>query len=328
MERKALDEVESGGRRRVDVARDWWARFERELSAAKAIVGVLGCPSERISARVRAARKAGRPGRLRLIQGVSPETKKPYEFAGCDADSKEVRTCGHKGSGQGRPTPSPPLRACAVRGTASSRRQPEGWRSLVEMRRARLVSRRAKVGAGESAGMSGVLSSNGPPRATRSKGRILLGVLQVTRSSSPPTSSAASKSAGVAPEPRFLHNGSALLYQRARMAAHSYDSTTLNSAGETTVRDRDLLERLPTLTIVWHPDVARKSASPRSLRPTSTCLATDRRLGTAHRAPRDRRWAIPTSARVSHRSGFECSRRRSKSLPGARWPTSGSTGPD
>jgi two-component system, NtrC family, nitrogen regulation response regulator GlnG len=45
------------------------------------------------------------------------------------------------------------------------------------------------------------------------------------------------------------------------MAASSYDSTTLNSAGETTVRDRDLLDRLPTLTIVWHPDVARVGQS-------------------------------------------------------------------
>ena len=45
------------------------------------------------------------------------------------------------------------------------------------------------------------------------------------------------------------------------MAAPSYDSPTLNSAGETTVRDRDLLDRLPTLTIVWHPDVARVGQS-------------------------------------------------------------------
>ena len=110
---RALDEVESGERRRVDVARDWWARFERELSAAKAIVPRL--PERKDLGPCPSCAKAGRAGRLRLIQGVSPETKKPYEFAGCDADSKEVRTCGHKAQVKdGRLLPSPPCSQCAA----------------------------------------------------------------------------------------------------------------------------------------------------------------------------------------------------------------------
>lgn len=41
------------------------------------------------------------------------------------------------------------------------------------------------------------------------------------------------------------------------MAAPSLDSPTLSPAGQTTVRDSDLLRRVPTLTILWHPDVSR-----------------------------------------------------------------------
>jgi DNA topoisomerase-1 len=125
---RALDEIESGKRRRVDVARDWWARFERELAAAKAIKPCL--PERKDLGPCPSCAKAGRSGRLRLIQGVSPETKKPYEFAGCDADSREVRACGHKAQVKdGRLLPSPPCSQCAVPLRAVSRKDGgHSWR--------------------------------------------------------------------------------------------------------------------------------------------------------------------------------------------------------
>jgi DNA topoisomerase-1 len=90
----ALDEIEAGKRNRLDVASTWWARFEPELVTARGLKAQqperkdLG-PCPKCSAE-------GRTGRLRLIQGVSADTKKAYEFAGCDADTKEARVCGQK----------------------------------------------------------------------------------------------------------------------------------------------------------------------------------------------------------------------------------------
>lgn len=45
------------------------------------------------------------------------------------------------------------------------------------------------------------------------------------------------------------------------MAALTHDAPTLFPAGETTVRDGDLLGRVPTLTILWHPDLSRVGQS-------------------------------------------------------------------
>jgi DNA topoisomerase-1 len=108
---KALDEIEAGQRTRVDVARGWWSRFEQELLAAKAIAPRLierkdlgPCPK---------CTSENRSGHLRLIQGVNPETKKPYEFAACDADTRDSRACGHKAQVKdGQLIVSPPCPSC------------------------------------------------------------------------------------------------------------------------------------------------------------------------------------------------------------------------
>ena len=123
---KALDEIEQGAKDRVEVARTWWSRFEQELTAAKAIKPRaaerkdLGpCPK---------CATEGRAGRLRLIQGVNVDTKKPYEFAGCDADTKESRVCGHKAQVKdGQLLTSPPCPSCGAPLRAVNRK--DGGRS-------------------------------------------------------------------------------------------------------------------------------------------------------------------------------------------------------
>jgi DNA topoisomerase I len=108
---RALDEIEQGSKGRVEVARLWWSRFAQELAAAKTLKpraierkDLGSCP--------RCAAE-GRSGRLRLIQGVNAETKKPYEFAGCDADTKEKRVCGNKAQVRdGQVIISPPCPHC------------------------------------------------------------------------------------------------------------------------------------------------------------------------------------------------------------------------
>jgi hypothetical protein len=65
---------------------------------------------------------------LRLIQGVNVETKKPYEFAACDVDSKEARICGHKAQVKdGLLLPSLPCPSCAAPMRAVNRK--DGGRS-------------------------------------------------------------------------------------------------------------------------------------------------------------------------------------------------------
>jgi DNA topoisomerase-1 len=88
-----LDAIESGTAVRADVIRPWWAKFELELNQAGARPAQhserkdLGpCP--------RCASES-RQGRLRLLKGTSSKTNKPYEFAGCDTDTKDTRTCGY-----------------------------------------------------------------------------------------------------------------------------------------------------------------------------------------------------------------------------------------
>jgi DNA topoisomerase-1 len=89
MEEK-LDEIEAQKASRLAVAFTWWTRFEQELAAARASKPHLRerpdlgpCPK---------CASEGRPGHLRLIQGVKDD--KPYEFAGCDQDTKTNRICG------------------------------------------------------------------------------------------------------------------------------------------------------------------------------------------------------------------------------------------
>ncbi len=126
---KALDEIEQGAKSRVEVARAWWSRFEHELAAAKALKPRtverkdLGpCPK---------CVADGRAGHLRLIQGVNTDTKKPYEFAACDADTaKENRVCGHKAQVKdGQLLASPPCPSCRAPLRAVSRK--DGGRSWV-----------------------------------------------------------------------------------------------------------------------------------------------------------------------------------------------------
>jgi hypothetical protein len=88
-----LDQVESGKRSRVEVARAWWESFQAEIEKANALPVRLPTRKDLGPCPKRAGE--GRAGRLRLIRGVSSRTDKPYESASCDADTKEVQVCGH-----------------------------------------------------------------------------------------------------------------------------------------------------------------------------------------------------------------------------------------
>lgn len=86
-----LDHIEAAKNSLPDVCSTWWQRFEAELSSAKVMKPRfterpdLGpCPK---------CQTEGRAGHLRLIQGRKDE--RPYEFAGCDQDTKDSRICGH-----------------------------------------------------------------------------------------------------------------------------------------------------------------------------------------------------------------------------------------
>lgn len=123
---RALDEIALGNRRRVDVAGEWWTRFEQELARGKSLEPYerkdLGpCPT---------CSEAGRSGRLRLIQGVRSGNKKPYEFAACDADNRSNRVCGHKAEvTDGELVVSLPCPICAVPLRAVGRRDGgHSWR--------------------------------------------------------------------------------------------------------------------------------------------------------------------------------------------------------
>lgn len=90
----ALDQIAAGARRRADVAAEWWARFEPELTGARSLKPRL--PERKDLGPCPKCAAEGRPGRLRLIEGVNAETKKPYAFAACDTDTKDAKICGEK----------------------------------------------------------------------------------------------------------------------------------------------------------------------------------------------------------------------------------------
>lgn len=90
---EALDEVGAGKRSRAEVARAWWERFQAELTRANALP--VRMPEQKDLGPCPKCAREGRGGRLRLIRGVSTKNDKPYEFAACDADTKEVQVCGH-----------------------------------------------------------------------------------------------------------------------------------------------------------------------------------------------------------------------------------------
>jgi DNA topoisomerase-1 len=125
---KALDDIEEGTKGRVEAVAAWWCRFEQELVAARSLAPRylerkdLGpCPKCTLE---------GRAGRLRLIQGVSAETKRPYEFAACDVDLRDARVCGHKAQvSDGELLVSPPCPECLQSLRAVTRK--DGGRSWV-----------------------------------------------------------------------------------------------------------------------------------------------------------------------------------------------------
>lgn len=90
---QALDEIEAGKRSRVEVAAAWWARFSAELAAAAGLAPRM--PQRKDLGPCPKCAGEGRAGRLRLIQGTSAKTGKPFEFAGCDLDTREAQPCGH-----------------------------------------------------------------------------------------------------------------------------------------------------------------------------------------------------------------------------------------
>jgi DNA topoisomerase-1 len=90
---ECLDEIEAGKRTRQDVGVAWWERFRQDLDLAKTLPVQrperpdLGpCPK---------CSSDGRAGHLRLMKGISSKSGKPYEFAACDADTRESQICGH-----------------------------------------------------------------------------------------------------------------------------------------------------------------------------------------------------------------------------------------
>ena len=93
-----LDQIEAGTCTRVQVGHRWWEAFQAEIEGAKVLPSrklerpLLGeCPK---------CLQEGRPGKLRLIKGVSRTSGKAYEFAACDADEMDVKVCGYTASAE------------------------------------------------------------------------------------------------------------------------------------------------------------------------------------------------------------------------------------
>ncbi len=109
-----LDEIEAHKTSRLDVASTWWARFEKELCLARLIKPLT--PERLDLGRCPKCTGEGRTGHLRLIKGVSPKNNEPYEFAGCDQDSKDRKPCGFTAPTQNGSLIDPvPCPACGTR---------------------------------------------------------------------------------------------------------------------------------------------------------------------------------------------------------------------
>lgn len=125
---RQLDDVENGSRSRKEVGQGWWKPFAAEIGKAGGLATErpvrpdLGeCPR---------CRGEGRAGRLRLIAGVSKGSGKPYEFAGCDADTRAARACGYTTMAQnGRLQRGRPCPECSS--TTRPVRRRDGGHSLV-----------------------------------------------------------------------------------------------------------------------------------------------------------------------------------------------------
>jgi DNA topoisomerase I len=89
----ALDDIEQGAKRPFEVAAAWWAHFHQELATAKSRPSEM--PERRDLGPCPKCAAEARSGRLRLIRGVNRDNQRPYEFAGCDADTNGHRVCGH-----------------------------------------------------------------------------------------------------------------------------------------------------------------------------------------------------------------------------------------
>src|SRR6185437_10122547 len=80
------------------------------------------------------------------------------------------------GSGQGWPAAG--LAPVSALWFAAPRGQPQGRRPVVDLPGARLVSGREALGLGGRSCMPGMLDADGPSRAARPQGRVLLGLLR------------------------------------------------------------------------------------------------------------------------------------------------------
>jgi DNA topoisomerase-1 len=108
---RALDQIAAGKRTRLEVGRAWWLRFEAELRIAEGLKPRT--PERKDLGACPKCAKEGRAGRLRLIKGVSSKSGKPYEFAGCDTDTREAQACGHTApSAEGKLLELLPCREC------------------------------------------------------------------------------------------------------------------------------------------------------------------------------------------------------------------------
>jgi len=90
----ALDDIAEGKRSRPEVAKEWWTGFAAELQAA-ASLPVTGLERPDLGPCPKCARE-GRAGHLRLIRGKTKEGR-AFEFAGCDADTRDSKVCGQTG---------------------------------------------------------------------------------------------------------------------------------------------------------------------------------------------------------------------------------------
>lgn len=87
-----LDAIESGSTKRYDTTKLWWEHFVADLQTADALP--VQRPERKDLGACPKCAQEGRAGRLRLIQGISSTSGKPYEFAGCELDTREAKICG------------------------------------------------------------------------------------------------------------------------------------------------------------------------------------------------------------------------------------------
>lgn len=90
---KTLNRIEEGKEPRRAFLEAFWASLSDDLAKVEQIPvvkverkGLGSCPK---------CAAEGRSGHLRLMKGVGKESGRPYEFAACELDTREVTVCGH-----------------------------------------------------------------------------------------------------------------------------------------------------------------------------------------------------------------------------------------